>query len=161
MKTTVLLLVFALSVFAAHAQYKTYKENYNVKSYSWEKTDTYYPAIAGALAIVPGLGHVYANEPLRGLAFFGSVVGSAGIGFLGFYLSFTDVPGLPVFLICSGVTGVITTYTMNILDAVKVSKIKNMAINSGGITFHIEPVMKIHYEDHRYGSIGISVKLNF
>ena len=38
------------------------------------------PWTAAALSIIPGLGHVYAGAPLRGLAFFAGVVGPEVIG---------------------------------------------------------------------------------
>jgi hypothetical protein len=38
------------------------------------------PWVAAALSIIPGLGHVYAGAPLRGLAFFVGVVGPEAIG---------------------------------------------------------------------------------
>jgi len=38
------------------------------------------PWAAAALSIIPGLGHVYAGAPLRGLAFFAGVVGPEVLG---------------------------------------------------------------------------------
>ena len=62
MKTIILTIVFILSLNFVNAQYKSYKDDYNHKTYSYEKPDKYNPSTAGALALIPGAGHCYSGE---------------------------------------------------------------------------------------------------
>jgi hypothetical protein len=161
MRTVILIVAIFLSLYSAEAQYSKYKRNYNVKMYSYEKTDRYSPVVAGTLAIIPGLGHVYAGEPLRGLSFFGGAVGSAGIVFLGAYLAFTDIQVLPYIFLFSGCTAFLATYICNFIDAVKVSKVKNMALDDKAISCKFQPELMVNLKGVRTYSIGISLKVNF
>ena len=38
------------------------------------------PTLARVIGVVPGLGHVYAGEPMRGLGWFGATLGVAAVG---------------------------------------------------------------------------------
>lgn len=71
MKRCLLVLFVALLVCTVQAQYRTYKNQYDVKEYTYQKTDRYSPSAAGILSIIPGLGHCSVGEPLRGFGFFG------------------------------------------------------------------------------------------
>jgi len=118
--------------------YKYLKNKYAGRPYSHLKSDKYDPTAAFLLSIVPGLGHVYAEEPLRGLAFLGGMAGSFGMFMLGAVLAFEDVGfGEPLGMI--GALGFVGFYIANFADAVQVAKIKNLAFRNHDITFHILP----------------------
>lgn len=161
MKSTVLLFIMILTPALAHAQYKSYKDLYDPKDFSREKTDVYHPALAATLAIIPGLGHVYTREPLRGLSFFGGVAGSAGMIFLGGYLAWTDMTTLSYVFFFSGCAALLTTYSWNIADAVRVSKIKNMSLRDHALTLQVKPFVPMTFADMRRNALGISIQMNF
>jgi zinc-ribbon domain len=54
------------------------------------------PWAAAALSIIPGLGHVYAGAPLRGLFFFAGVVGPEVLGTELDLTVIGDVVGIPL-----------------------------------------------------------------
>lgn len=54
------------------------------------------PWVAAALSVIPGLGHVYAGVPLRGLAFFAGVVGPEVLGTEMDLTLIGDVIGIPL-----------------------------------------------------------------
>jgi hypothetical protein len=59
----------------ANSQYKINKTKYNYRTYSYQKSDPYIPAVAGVASFfVPGLGQMFANELGRGACFLGGFV---------------------------------------------------------------------------------------
>lgn len=65
------LLFSFLGLQAQNLSYAEKKEMFPAKGYKYQKGDAYSPAVASIFSfIIPGLGQVYANEPLRGLNFF-------------------------------------------------------------------------------------------
>ncbi len=74
------------------------------------------PALAAALAVVPGLGHFYLGQNLKGLGF---LVGIAGLQFFGFDLDLTVIGaaiGVPMELGGGGL------WIFSIVDAYRTAK---------------------------------------
>jgi hypothetical protein len=166
MKTIVLLLVFLLSFNFVEAQYRSYKDDYNFRTYTFEKTDKYNPTAAGLLAIIPGAGHCYNGEAGRGLAFIGGMVGSFGVAAVGFALlpwdesDRSEVPGFVIGAI--GWVGFATFYVWSIIDAVHVAKIKNLAIINNNISLEVLPNFEISNIAHQsVNNFGVSLLLKF
>ena len=158
--------VFLLSVYFVNAQYKSYKDCYNLKTYSYEKTDQYNPTTAGVLAIIPGAGHCYAGEPWRGLAFVGGMVGSFGVAVAGFALlpwdesGRSEVPGYVIGAI--GWCGVAAFYIWSIIDAGHVAKIKNMKLRGNNISLKMEPCFRLANQNYFIANTtGLTLKINF
>ena len=165
MKTIILSLVFMLSLNFVSAQYISYKDDYNPKTYTYEKTDRYNPGLAGILAIIPGVGHCYDGEPGRGLLFIGGMAGSFGVFVGGFAIAWSDNMTREIIgtAICiSGVSGLVFFYVWNIIDAAKVAKIKNMRLRDKNISFKIEPYFESGFQNRLFANnAGLSLKINF
>jgi TM2 domain-containing membrane protein YozV len=74
------------------------------------------PALAAALAIVPGLGHFYLGHNMKGLAY---LVGVGGLQFFGFDLDLTAIGaaiGVPMELGGAGL------WVFSIVDAYRTAK---------------------------------------
>ena len=74
MKILPVLVIILVFVNISNAQYKTYKDNYDVKTYEYQEGDLYNPTIVGTCAIFPGAGHFYAQQPGRGFLFLGGTI---------------------------------------------------------------------------------------
>ncbi len=165
MKTLILFLVFLLSANFISAQYRSYKGNYNIKTYTYEETDRYNPGVAGALAIIPGVGHFYDGEPGRGFLFIGGMAGSFGVFVGGFAILWSDNVYREIIgsvIAFSGVGGLAFFYVWNIIDAVKVAKIKNMRLRDKNISFKIKPYFESGFQNRLFANnAGLSLKINF
>jgi hypothetical protein len=164
MKILLVLLLFASSVSRIQAQYSTYKNNYNVKEYRHENTDRYSPAGAAFFAIVPGLGHCYVGEPLRGFSFVGMMAGSSVVTMVGVMLAFTGGDQTPAgFLVFGGAAGIVGSYIWSIADVSRVAKIKNMAFRDKKISFHLQPsIQQFAIENAKASNlIGASIAISF
>lgn len=74
------------------------------------------PLLAAALAVIPGLGHLYLGQPLKALFY---MLGSGGLEFLGIDLDLTAIGaviGLPL-----GLTG-FALWVHGIVDAYREAK---------------------------------------
>jgi TM2 domain-containing membrane protein YozV len=74
------------------------------------------PALAAALAVIPGLGHFYLGHNLKGIAYF---VGIGGLQFFGFDLDLTVIGaaiGVPMELGGAGL------WLFSIVDAYRTAK---------------------------------------
>lgn len=140
-----ILLLFALSfcIMSAFAQYQTYKNNYNLKTYEFASEDKFNPTVAGLCAIFPGAGHFYAMQPGRGLLFMG---GMAISGYAIIYGSLDEWAGgwgdggnSGRIIMYAGLASFIGIYIWNVFDAVKVSKIKNMHFRETGVALSVRP----------------------
>ncbi len=160
MKGVIVLLFLVFTTAKVNAQYRTYKNNYDVKNYSFKEGDRFQPAMAGVLAIIPGAGHVYANEPLRGVAFLGGMSTSLLITTVGFAIGYggSDL-GAPMMI--GGVLSFVGIYIWNFFDAVKVAKIQNMAFRDLGVSFNFKPFINNSNNQLQSNSAGLSLQLNF
>lgn len=164
MKKLFALSLLVISVLLTHAQYRTYKNNYDIKTYKYEKTDPYDPTAAALLAVIPGLGHCSVGEPIRGLSFVGLMGGSFCVTVFGAMLAFNVgneiIPGLFIF---GGAAGFFGSYIWSISDASRVAKIKNLAFKDHKLSFHIQPSVQ-HFAIDNSDSVNLlggCMQLNF
>ncbi len=83
------------------------------------------PWVAAILSIVPGLGHVYAGAPLRGLVFF---VGVLGPELIGVELDFTligEAIGIPLGL------GGLGLWAFSVVDAYRTARRRIQTVTTG------------------------------
>jgi hypothetical protein len=110
----------------------------------------YNPFLAGVLAIIPGAGHFYINEPLTGLAFLGGI----GLVFGLTYIAALN-PNLDVaqygFLLWIGL------YLANIVSAVRLAKAKHLNM---GYSFQILPKCEIYHRAFSNSYPGFTLRLN-
>lgn len=160
MKTFFLIFAFVFSILVSSAQYRKYKNSYVAKSYSYQSEDRYKPLTAGVLAIIPGAGHIYAGEPIRGLIF---PVGMAVSAYLISCGSLTEwaaqgSPNSGSSLTAVGLISFVGFYTFNFFDAVKVTKIKNMHLRQKALSFQFEPCFESQLNSN---VAGLSLKFTF
>lgn len=161
MKSIFFLLTFLLLSQVANAQFKTYKNHYKTKYYTYLNTDKYNPRVAAVLAIIPGAGHVYSGHYWRGLIF---PVGMLGSGFLvmaGSLENWADgwdsdpLDGGKGKMII-GQIAFLGFYALNFVDAVRVAKIKNLHFRPQQVTFKVKPYCnKYIYINH----IGVTFEI--
>ncbi len=166
---TILTICFVLILnFNSNAQYRFNKEKYNSKEYTYQPGDPYNPLICGAVSyFMPGLGQMVAGETGRGLvftgAFFGSVVvaGVGAIGTLGNTIYKTNNGATALLVV--GATGAITTMIWSIVDAVKVTKVNNLAFRDkrrASYNLDLQPVF-ISNEAVVGQSVGLKLRVRF
>ena len=158
MKYTMVLLFFLLASEFINAQISTHE----IKEYSYKTTDKYNPKLASGLAVVPGLGHFYSGNYLRGLIYLAGMATSAYLiaaGGLSAWAS--DWDGDPQTSgegqITIGIIGFIGFYTLNFIDAARVAKIENLKIREHQISFELSPC----FQSHNNLTAGISLHINF
>jgi len=118
--------------------YKYLKHKYAKRPYIPSESDKYSMGVAGFLALIPGVGHIYTGKPLRGLAFFGGMVGSFYIMLGGGAMAWDNPAfGVPIFF--AGAAGIIVFYIWNIIDALQVAKVKNLALRYNDISLKVLP----------------------
>lgn len=104
-------------------RYKEIRHMYRLKDYVHYENAAYQPGLMGiASFLVPGLGACLADEWARGLpCFVGAslLVGSA---------NYMYVNGAPDYALCA-MAGGVAIWIWSIVDAVKISKVKNMYIH--------------------------------
>jgi len=112
--------------------YKHFKRKYAKRPYTYSDSDRYSMVKAGFLALIPSVGHIYTGEPQRGLAFTVGMAGSVGVMFFG-------AAGLAPNVIYAGAIGISAFYIWDIIDAVQVAKVKNIAIRNNDISLKVLP----------------------
>lgn len=126
-------------------QYRLNKQLYDYRDYQWERGDAYHPAAAGLLsAFLPGLGQVYASEPLRGAVFFTTTVGGSAL-YVGSLIAmfggfetlgpFSD-EALPLLFATGGIIAG-GAYWWSIGDAVRVAKVNSLAARHDDFLSHV------------------------
>ena len=123
------------------AQYSVYKYKYDHHEYVYDSDDKYVPAIAGVASyILPGLGHIYCNEPARGykfmIAYGGAILVTVVGGVTSIYnhdLKKNDNSIGDVILIAGALSGW-GIQIWSCIDAVRVSKINNLAFRDRNMT---------------------------
>lgn len=164
MKKLLFVLLFALMVSAVHGQYRMYKNQYDVKDYKYQKTDCYNPTTAGFMSIVPGLGHCYVGESLRGFGFFGLAYGSLVLTVYGVSQAYAPNDKEKVgWLVGGGTVMFIGSYIWSIADVTRVAKIKNMRIRDQKLALHLYPSFQsTPNENFRLtNASGITMTVNF
>lgn len=172
-QTRVILTVFAIFFLNglqsfAQIKYKDVKDQYDVKSYkTLDIEEPISPTTSGILsAIIPGAGQIYAGEAGRGIPFFLGYVGTSAIMIYGVTsMSGFGSKGGGFFFIVGALTST-GIYVWNIVDAVKVAKIKNMAesgMEPNKISMTLNPSFHLNKSltGIDFPSAGLSFKINF
>lgn len=141
--------------------YRELRSLYNTKDYVHYESAAYQPGIMGiASLLVPGLGDCLADEWGRGLLQFGGTAvfaTAASICSYGYHFDGAAV-------IC--IAGSLATWVWSIVDAVKVSKIKNMYIHDYlkmyGADLKVYPSVSCYAKpDGTIPVAGLTFALNF
>jgi hypothetical protein len=172
MKNLCMLFVgFLLFSTIVNGQYSELKKKYELeaKTYTFQKGDPYNPSTAGAASLfIPGLGQMMSGETVRGICFLGGVTAILVTTFV-VSLSYLEKPELesapagPIMI--GGFVGALCLDLWSVGDAVKVAKIKNLALrdrNKTSIKLNIAPFM--NPSDVSLGhksSFGISLNITF
>lgn len=152
MKTIWIIVLLFVSTLEIQAQYRTYKHQYDVKDYSHESTDRYHPTGACFLSIVPGMGHLYVDEPVKSLIYSGMIYGSLTACIIGVSQAYHIIGvsqayqgenrSLSTALIFGGAAGFVGSYIWSWANVTKVAKIKNMALRDKNLSFHFHPSLQ-------------------
>ena len=140
--------------------YRDLKHIYSHKNYFPADDDKYDPSLAGVLSLIPGLGLCYAGEPLRSLGYVGGMAGSFGVMALGFAMAWGGA-GAGAALFIAGAGGVIIFYIASFIDAVKVAKVRNMAIRDKKLSINFTPKIELKNNYSPSNSFGLQVALSF
>jgi hypothetical protein len=140
--------------------YRDLKHIYSHKNYFPADDDKYDPSLAGVLSLIPGLGLCYAGEPLRSLGYVGGMAGSFGVMALGFGMAWGGA-GAGAALFIAGAGGVIIFYIASFIDAVKVAKVRNMAIRDKNLSINFTPKIEIKNQVTPTNSFGLQVAFSF
>ncbi len=166
-----LLLIFSVHLIGQKIKYKDIKDDYSINNYSQKiNQPKYSTAVAGICTyILPGLGHIYIGEPLRGAYFFGGELLAAGV----------FVSGLTMFMTVDKSTGkssygartvLITgillssiTYFYSLYDVIKITKIKNLAYQEKNISMNLSPNLRFMPFDNNFKSATyeLTLRINF
>ena len=134
---------------------------YPIKDYSYQKTDKYSPGLAGVLGLMPGVGHMYAGEPVRGLLFLGGM-SATFVAFVGGYvLAWNGDNSFSYPLFFGGAIGFVVIYAVSIIDAVQVAKVKNLVIRDNNISVNLIPKIEIKNQYNPINAFSLSVSFTF
>jgi TM2 domain-containing membrane protein YozV len=153
----------------SNAQYKVNKTKYDYKMYQPQVGDPYNPGVAGLTSfLIPGLGQMIAGEGGRGAAFLGGNAGTLVLLFVGSGMSAADIEdggdgssGLG--LVTVGALGALAVDIWAIVDAVRVSKVNNMAFQDKNKTslMVIPSVITSDYFGKNKVTPGLSLQVTF
>lgn len=167
MKIIFLIIFSASFILNSNAQYRIYKNNYNTSSYSNQSGDRYNPATAAVLAIIPGVGHIYVEQPLRGFIFPAGMIFSYYLMVRGALNAWSGGWGSESkdtgeFQMIAGLAGFLGFYICNFVDVVRIAKIKNLYYRETGLSFQVVPFIENKYDNHFNSTFaGFTLKLNF
>lgn len=168
-------LLIILSVAALNAQtYSLNKLKYDSRMYIPQYGDPYNPALSGVCSfIMPGLGQMISGEVGRGLGFLGGsaacmLVGTLGygIGVLNAYSGDSNNSKIGFSMMAMGYTGMIAIDIWSIVDAINVTKVNNMYIQSlrktSSVNFEISPYITQVPEINKMDiPVGLSLRVTF
>ncbi len=168
-KYLILLACMLILTSVSNAQYKVNKTMYNYRLYRPQVGDPYNTGVAGLTSfLVPGLGQMIAGEGGRGAAFLGAFAGAMVLFYVGSGISEADMEdggdgsaGAAIMLV--GSTGALAVDIWAIVDAVRVSKVNNMAFQDKNKT-SLKVVPLISTSDHPGKGMvqpGISLQVTF
>jgi hypothetical protein len=165
------LIAFLLVSQAINGQYSELKKKYDFQAntYYFQKSDPYNPFTAGVASFfIPGLGQMMSGETMRGICFLGGVTAILVTTFV-VSLSYLEKPELESApagpIMAAGFVGALCIDIWSVCDAVKVAKIKNLALRDRGKTsFNLNITPYINPSDINLGhksSLGISLNITF
>jgi hypothetical protein len=148
------------------AQYRINKSKYDFRTYSFQEGDRYNPSVALITSlIIPGTGQIVSGEVGRGAAFIGGflVCGTAFI--VGTTRYFGDIThpytGEGAGLMIAGGFSTIAIYIFGTIDAVRVTKVNNLAFRDKNKTSFIQMSPYIVSFDNEKIPVGLSLNVRF
>ena len=167
------LILITLGVFfistSGISQYKLNKTKYDYKTYLHQVGDPYNPTVAGlASFFIPGLGQMLSGEIGRGLVYLGGYIVCSTIFLAGSFnmLIYNGGPtesGLR-FLAVGGLM-LLSYQIWTIVDAIRVSKVNNLAFRDKNISSYLIKVHPyfgfINYYSNIKSVAGLSFKISF
>ena len=153
----------------SNAQYKVNKTMYNYKLYRPQVGDPYNTGVAGLTScLVPGLGQMIAGEGGRGAAFLGGFAGALVLYYVGSGMSEADMDdggdgSTGLALMFFGSSGALAVDIWAIVDAIRVSKVNNMAFQDKNKTsLKVLPLISTSaHVGNRMAQPGISLQVTF
>ena len=155
-------------------KYKQLKDIYNYKLYAPSAWDKHKPVLAGVASyFIPGLGQMVCGEVGRGFMWLGGTIGSGAVATAGFMFwivgAFSDEPAVAAggYAACLlGTASYTTIYICQIVDAVRVAKVKNMYEQDKmrAYTLDLELFPSINFTQTPSGvkpAAGLTLALNF
>lgn len=167
MKYIFLLIFLTSCIFCSNAQYRNYKKDYNLKTYTYLSGDRYNPSTAALLAIVPGAGHIYVDQPLRGIIFPAGMIVSSYIMVSGSLNEWAagwgnENKNSGEFQMIAGLAGFIGFYIGNFVDVIRIAKIKNQYYRKNDFSFQVIPFIENKYNYcFNSNAAGLTLKLKF
>lgn len=140
--------------------YRVLKKEYSYKNYSFNSNDKYNPYLSGFASLLPGLGQIITGEPGRGLLYVGGMGVSATIFVSGYGMAWGGDKGAGLLLL-TGFAGFLTIYIANIVNAVRIAKVKNLALVDKTLGIHIEPQVRSINQFHPVNTFGLGVHISF
>lgn len=140
--------------------YRQLKAMYSTKDYIPHENDKYDPSSAGVLSLIPGLGLCAVGEPLKSFAYVGGMAGSLFLMGLGYSMAWGGDSGAGAVLLF-GTAGFFGCYIASFISAVRVAKVKNMAIRDKAISFNFSPQIKMKDQFNTSNTFGLTVALSF
>lgn len=143
--------------------YRILKKEYSYKNYTFDSNDMYNPYLSGFASIVPGLGQVITGEPGRGLLYIGGMGVSVITFLVGYGMAWDRGSGNTVaeVVLITGFTGFLTFYFANIVNAVRIAKVKNLALADKTLGIHFEPQIRIMNQYQQVNAFGLGVYISF
>ena len=169
------LFIFFISFFSLSygqkIKYRDVKEGYTFDDYFVKVEDkTYHPVLAAVCNFYfPGLGHVYVNETLRGIGFFGGTLTAGGVAITGLVMGYAgnnEAPMRGEVIMYTGLGAYGLIHLWSILDVVKVSMVKNVAYDKKkkqSISIDIHPRIDLYHVggNAREPMIGATANIYF
>ena len=149
-------------------EYKKYCSLYDPRNYTRQPGDTYNPSLAGVMSFfIPGLGQCICDEWGRGLAFFGADV-IVSLTTINAVAQASQRPNTPRVVFAAAMSAFsLTTGIWNIVDAVRVAKIKNMYYRDimelkSTVSYGVTPyVSYIELPGNSSPAFGLSFQVSF
>lgn len=148
-----------------YLNYRQLKKIYSPRDYSPGFMDRYSPWLSGIGSfLIPGLGECIGNEWGRGLLKFGL----GGVFWLTYVSTFAFIMNPGVFFTTNIIAGaaLIGVYVWSIVDAVKITKVKNLyyrdLMGQSGMTFNMYPSLNYIPSGNSFKAApGLTLALSF
>jgi len=170
----IIFLAINQSVNAQHIAYRDIKKQYSVKDYKTFKKNggaiKFSPVLAGVLSgAIPGVGQFYTGEIGRGFLFaggfaLGSLVSSTGLVIILVGAGTGRGVALGAGLFYGGAFTAVSLWGISVYDAVKISKLKNMAYadkNKTALNIRLLPCLIPSYTKNTNTTAGLSLQITF
>ena len=145
----------------SNESYRTLKSKYNYKNYVYDSHDRYNPFLSGiASALLPGAGQFITGEPGRGMLYLGGI-GVSAMTFLVGYSMVWNGDSKAGLVLLTGFAGFFTFYFANIVNAVRIAKVKNLALANKMAAVRIRPQVKFRNCRQPIDTFGLTLQWSF